>query len=317
MRLQEDVLKTNNIKMNSSELEYIYEELLEVFNNVKAEAIIAELQKNTSIKDEDLVIENKSTFRRSHRRDIINIGSIDEGILNINLSRNGLYDHLPEGLFHSKDTSKGRIAYPELRKSYKKEEQEARHFFSPLENEFFYQKLKIENKEQDLFNNFINLEDEFLIDFWKVDSSIPKKYLSKLIKLLPFAYKIAGDLELTRLCLEEVLNLNVKILKKYSPNTIDSRISNNDDNHLGTNFTLTNDQDTISQPFLNVEIGPIQESSIEEFIKKDGVTKFLNVFYNYFFPVEVEIKTTYKVNHQDGFLLNREKEPIIGLSTVI
>lgn len=303
--------------MTTAELENILEELISVYENVKAEVIISELQKNSNITNDDIVVKNKSTFRRSHRRDILNVGDIEDGLLNLNLSRNGLYDQLPEGLFHSKDTTKGKIAYPQLRKTYKKEEKEARHFFSPLENEFFNQKLNIENKEQDLLKEFLNLDDNFLINFWKVDQSIPKKYLLKLLKLLPYAYKITGNLELTKLCLESIINKKVTITKTYNPNATNYRNLITDGNYLGINFTLTNDYDIISQPLYEVEIGPIQEDNIEDYIKKDGVLKFINLFYDYFFPLEVDIKTTFNVNHTDGFLLNKEKEPIIGLSTVI
>ncbi|MDO6597321.1 hypothetical protein Q4512_10390 [Oceanihabitans sp. 2_MG-2023] len=304
--------------MNTDELEQIFEELISVYQNLKAEVIVAELNKNTAIHKDDIIINNKSTFKRSHRRDILDVGTIDENNkLHLNLSRNGLYDHLPEGLFHTKDTSKGTLGYSELRKNYKQEESKARHFFSPLENEFFNQKLKIETKEQDLLNNFLNLDDEFLINFWKVDSSIPKKYLLKLLKLLPYSYKIAGDIKLTSLCLENIINKKVTIKKVFNPKEINNRKLNNTDNYLGTNFTLTNTYDSILQPVYQVEIGPILEDKIEDYLEKDGFSKFLNVFYDYFFPMEVEIKTSFKVNLKDGFLLSKEKEPIIGLTTLI
>jgi len=304
--------------MNTAELEQIFEELISVYQNLKAEVVVAELKKNTTIHEDDIIIKNKSTFRRSHRRDILDVGNIDKGNkLHINLSRNGLYDRLPEGLFHAKDTSKGTIGYHELRKTYKKEENKARHFFSPLENEFFSQKLKIENKEQDLLNNFLNLDDEFLINFWKVDASIPKKYLLKLLKLLPYSYKIAGDIELTSLCLENIINKKVTIKKTFNLKATNNRKSNSTDNYLGTNFTLTNEFDPFLQPVYQVEIGPVLEDNIEKYLKKDSFLKFLNVFYDYFFPMEVEIKTSFKVNLKDGFLLSKEKEPIMGLTTLI
>lgn len=303
--------------MNSTELEYIYEELISVYQNLKAEVVVAELKKNTSIHEDDIIIKNKSTFRRSHRRDILDIATIDDdNKLHLNLSRNGLYDYLPEGLFHAK-TSKGHVSYPEIRKTYKKEEEKARHFFSPLENEFFRQKLNIETNEQDLLNDFLNLDDKFLIKFWKIDPTIPKSYLLKLLKLLPYSYKIAGDLELTSLCLENIIQKKVKITKTYCPKAIENSELNSTLNFLGTNFTLSNNQDTILQPVYEVEIGPILEDNIENYLRKDGFLKFLEVFYDYFFPIEVEIKTSYIINQKDGFLLSSLKEPIMGLTTTI
>ncbi|WP_452219802.1 hypothetical protein [Lacinutrix salivirga] len=303
--------------MNTKELEHIFEELLSVYQNLKAEIVVAELQKNSSLTQDNLVVKNKSAFRRSHRRDILNLGSIEDNTLFLNLSRNGLYDQLPEGLFHTKDKTNSKTSYPELRKTYKKEEEEARHFFLPLENEFFNQKLNIEKKEQELLNNFINLDDNFLIDFWKIDQSIPKKYLLKLLKLLPYAYKIAGNIELMELCLKNILNKKVKINKTYNPNPISNRNLVTDEVVLGTNFTLTKKNNTILQPYYQVEIGPIEEEEIIDFISKDGILKFVNVFYDYFFPIEVSVKTKLKVINNDGFLLNQDKQPIMGLSTTL
>ncbi|MGB1309498.1 MAG: hypothetical protein ACPG6B_11345, partial [Oceanihabitans sp.] len=120
--------------MQKSELEHIFEELITVYQNLKAEVIIAELQKNSNLTNKDVVVHHKSAFKRSHRRDILDIGLIEDNKLHVNLSRNGLYDQLPEGLFHTKDTKNTSITYTELRKTYKKEEQDARHFFLPLEN---------------------------------------------------------------------------------------------------------------------------------------------------------------------------------------
>lgn len=303
--------------MKSQELENIFEELLTVFQSLKAEIVVAELHKNSSLSQQDIVIKNKSAFRRSHRRDILEHGTLEDDLLYLNLSRNGLYDQLPEGLFHSKDTNIGKTSYPELRKTYKKEEEEARHFFLPLENEFFNQKLNIEKKEQELLNNFINLDDEFLIDFWKIDRSIPKKYLLKLLKLLPYAYKIAGNIELMQLCLKNILNKNVKITKTYNPNPISDRNLIKDELVLGTNFTLTKNHNTILQPYYNVEIGPIEEEDINNYISKEGILKFVNVFYDYFFPIEISVKTNLKIIENDGFSLNQNKQPVMGMSTTI
>lgn len=304
--------------MNPDKLEQIFEELITVYQNLKAEVVVAELKKNSSIHEDDIVINNQSTFRRSHRRDILNISNIDDtDKLLLNLSRNGLYDQLPEGLFHTKDSSKGRTSFSELGKIYRDEEKEARHFFSPIENELFSQKLNIEIKEQDLLNNFSNLDDEFLIRFWKINTSVPKKYLLKLLKLLPYSYRITGDLELTRLCLENILEKTVTITKSCSQKAINNHKLISSTNYLGINFSLASEYDAILQPIYNVEIGSNKEDHVVAYIEKDGLTKFLNAFYDYFFPVEVDVKTSFHVNLKDGFLLSREREPIMGLTTLI
>ncbi len=303
--------------MNINELEYVFDELKSVYDNLKAEVIVAEIQKYSDLTLDNIIVRNQSVFKRSHRRDILDIGNIENDTLNINLSRNGLYDQLPEGLFHKIHADKTKTSYSELRKTYKKEEKEARHFFLPLENEFFNQKLNIENKERELLNNFLNLDDDFLITFWKVDKTIQKKYLLKLLKLLPYSYKIAGDLELTKLCLEKILNKKVTIKKTYKSKNVDQNCLDEVKQILGTSFTLHHDYHTVLFPTLEVEIGLIEDHEVEEYMQKDSVLKFVNVFYDYFIPIEFDIITKFNVNLKNELSLNNEQQPIMGITTRI
>ena len=169
--------------MKAKALEIIFEELISVYENLKAEVLIAEIQENSDITIDGFVIANKSTFSRSYRRDIINVDNLlYDDLLTLNLSRNGLYDTLPEGLFHEQQVSGGAQSYTDRRKVVKEEEQDARLFFAPLESEFFYQRLQVERNERALLDDFYNLKDDFLMNFWKLDINIPKHYILKLIK---------------------------------------------------------------------------------------------------------------------------------------
>jgi len=161
--------------MKNDELSSVFEELVSLFDNLKAEIIVTEVQKNTN-NDISFLIQNQSSFSRSFRRDIINISHLkDNDNIQLNLSRNGLYDSLPEGLFHAHEESKKNLSFSAKRKRYKDEEKDARRFFSPIESEFFNQRLNIEANERDILSNFYDLKDDFLIDFWKIDKVIPKK----------------------------------------------------------------------------------------------------------------------------------------------
>ncbi len=300
--------------MKTEELINVFEELASVYENLKAEVLVSEIQEN-STSEINFLINNSSTFSRSYRRDVINVEKLEEEhALLLNLSRNGIYDSLPEGVFHSKRESKKGVSYTAKRKKYKKEEKHARAFFSPIENEFFYQRLKIEKKERDLLENFYSLKDDLLIDFWKIDKEIPKSYILKLIKLLPYSYKIAGNLELTRLSLEKILNVKVQFNKK-----LESEVSIKDQkrNQLGVDFITQSKSSAIFQPFLEVVIGPIKENQIDEYIKKDGILKFVNVFYDYFIPLELDVTTKFSVAKKEGFVLNEEECPTMGISTII
>lgn len=303
--------------MKEDQLEDLSKRLNQVYENLRAEVIIAELQKNTSLTSSNITITNKSTFRRSHRRDVLDVSVKNDTNLDFSLSRNGLYDQLPEGVFHALSSSKNNTSYSGLRKKYKEEEKDARHFFSPIENEFFQQTLNIEVNEQELFNSFSNLDHHFLSIFWKIKNNIPKNLLSKLLQLLPHSYKVAGNTELTALCLEKILNKNVSIKKTYVNNN--NTIHHLDSNFiLGVDFSLENSNSKIYTPMYDVTIGPIEENEIDNFTnKKSGINQVISIFYDYFVPLEIETKTKFDVNHKKGFTLNNDTHPVMGVSTLI
>ena len=304
--------------MNTETLENIFAELIGVYENLKAEVIIAEIQENSEISAEDFVIANKSTFSRPYRRDIISVDNLlNDNMLTLNLSRNSLYDTLPEGLFHSPQSSNSGSSFSAYRKAVKEEEQEARAFFAPIENEFFLQRLRIESNERELLDDFYNLNDNFLIEFWNIDTKIPEDYILKLIKLLPHSYKIAGDFELTRLSLEKILNEKVSFKKKREnkKGIPGGKKGGKQGFQLGVDSVLLSDEKEVLGPILEVTIGPISEIKINNYLKKDGVLKFINTFYDYFVPMEIEVITKFIVNNEVGFLLDAEKSPIMGIST--
>ena len=310
------------MKPDAEILENIFSELISVYENLKAEVLIAEIQEKSELTIDDFVIANKSTFSRPYRRDIISVDNlINENKITFNLSRNGIYDTLPEGLFHVPKGNQDANAYIARRKTVKREEQDARAFFAPFENEFFYQKLNVENRERDLLNDFYNLNDDFLINFWQIDRQFPEEYILKLIKLIPFSHEIAGDFELTRLCLEEILEDKVTFKRKYESETKakpkNKKNNRNNGFQLGVDSVLTTEKNEVLSPVLEVKIGPISEKKINNYIKKDGVLKFINTFYDYFIPMEIDVRTKFIVTNNEGFLLDDSNGVIMGISTEI
>ncbi len=299
--------------MNSIDSDNLLKELTSVFDNLRAEVIIAEIEENRN-ESYDYLIKNDSSFTRSYKRDIIDVKQNEEKDFHIfNLSRNGLYDSLPEGFFHGRP-SKGQ-SFVAQRAKYKEEEKQARLLFSPLENEFFNQRLQIEKNERNLLSQFYTLKDDFLIDFWNIDIEIPKEYLLKLVKLLPFAFKIAGDLELTRLCLQEILGVDVSFKKKLSADIVENL--DEDNNMLGIDMVLPSLEPEVFTLTVEAVIGPIDNSEVESYLKKDGVLKFVNIFYEYFMPVDIDVFTKIIANSKNGFSLDENEESILGVSTVV
>ncbi|WP_149274981.1 hypothetical protein [Pareuzebyella sediminis] len=308
--------------MKNAPIEAVYNELNSVYENLKAEILVAEIEENTEVSIEDFVVHNKGTFSRAYRRDVIRFDDVQhENKITLNLSRNGLYDILPEGLFHRPYVGQGREAYGSRRKMLKKEEQDARLFFAPLENEFFYQRVEIEQKERALIHQFYSPGNDFLINFWRLDKAMPNRYLLKLLKLLPHSDKITGDLEMARGCLEKTLEEKVVFRKKYverhghKPEEFQTRLTTGF--RLGVDSVLSGVQTKILEPLLEITIGPIPENKIANYFKKNGVMKFIKTFCDFFLPLEFEIDTKIIVQKEFGFVLSNTSETRIGLSTYL
>lgn len=297
-----------------TELKSIFEELITTYHNLKAEIIVTEINKNRKDKI-DFLIENKSTFSRPYRRDILKVNKPEEADhFVLNLSRNGIYDSLPESFFHVEKLSDRKKSFSFKRQQYKEEEKNARLFFSPIENEFFNQRLNIEENERRLLNEFYNLEDEFLIKFWNINQDIPKEYQLKLIKLLPYSAVISGDLDLTKRSLEKIINQNVTFKMAYNSQSLETKSKTNT---LGVNFVTQSKNVNVLQPYLEVTIGPLKDSDTDTFVNNYGVNQFLKSFYSYFMPLELDVLTKITTNNDKGFVLSKKQTSIMGYSTTI
>ncbi|GAA3515766.1 type VI secretion system baseplate subunit TssG [Aquimarina addita] len=308
--------------MNQKNVQAVYEELLTTYQNLKAEIYVTEILENSDLDLTDIDVFNQSTFSRSYRRDVIDFKvdsfSSTKDKLQLKIARNSLYDTLPEGLFHdSIKTKNNTLSYSELHQKQKKQEQDARSFFAPLENEFFTQKVHIEQNERNLINEFTNLKTDFLLKFWKLDKKIPAKYSIKLLQLLPYAHKISGEIELTALSLEKIIDENVSIQKKYK--TIEEKSGTSQpDNKLGVNFTLEVKESIISYPYWEITIGPVEKENIDKYLVNSATYKFIAIFCDYFIPMEIdtEINIEY-ANKGNTFALNESNNPRMGLTTII
>ena len=280
---------------------------------------MSEILESSEAELSDFTIHNSSNFKRPFRRDILDhknsLSSINDYTLNLNLTRNGIYDSLPEGVFHDSSSAafKG-LSYQKKREKQKNEEKEARKFFQPIENEIFNQYVAIEKTERKLINRFSDIQNKFLLDFWKIDPSLPSEFVMKLIKLLPYVHKISGNLELTALCLQNIIGEKVEMIKttvSYS-HTAKAETSH----QLGVNMVLEVEESTILCPAVKVHIGPVKSTSIFRFVEGTSWMRFIDLFYEYFLPMEMEAKTVFNSSPEDSSFILSDTEPaLMGLNT--
>ncbi len=306
-------------------LENLSKKIEDISNDIRAEIIVNELIQNTSLTDDKIVISNEGQFTRAYRYDILGSETVEDNFdnqeyLKISLSRDSMYDTLPEGVVHGTQPSNKEKSVNEMIKDHKhlkRQEAEARKFFNPFENEIFNYRVKIENIERDFLYKLNGSKPvDFFYDFWGLPNNFPPVLVSKLIQILPYAYKIVGDIDLCCQFLSEIINEKVNFktsgFKEYNDSNEGIKLG---DNRLGVDLICGNSFIDYSLN-VTIEIGPILNNPYIDFINDGALKKFIDCFYEHFFPMEVEIKTMLLFDYeQEEFNFN--KTPILGYTTRI
>lgn len=310
---------------NKKSLEDFAYEIENIPYDIRAEVIANELFAGNLVKQDQITISNDGQFTRSYRSDILGATIHDNNYdkqeyLNIKLSRDSIYDALPEGFVHSLSENNADKSVKQMIKEHKhqkRQEAEARNFFAPFENEIFHYRTKIESVEKDFLCKLNGSKPlGFFYDFWGLSHVYPAVLVSKFIQLLPYAYKIVGDIDLASRSLsaiiEEKITYKTTSSKEYGEEGEQIRLG---ENRLGVNFISGKNYMDYSMN-LTLEIGPINNKSFEDYVGNGKIKIFIDCFCEHFFPMEVEVKTVLLIDKETEEF-NFNKQPVLGYTTRI
>lgn len=280
-------------------------------SSTKIEALLAELIEAEKLDFEHLRFRQVGMFKRGYKLDVL---KVDYPVprpnelrkLYLELNREGLYDMLPYSLFHhsrQSDAFKSIDKLTEETKLIEDEEQQARSFFAPLEQEFIRARVNLELQERSLTSGFYNpLQEAIFNQFWKSDNqSILHEQLQVLFYLLPLTHKVAGNLELMRHCFSAVLLEEVEI----------SYVAPTEDNfaqlttpplgkmELGVD-TILGSTVAAELPSLFIKIGAVDLNNISGYLPGRPQDELLKFLCSYFVPVELDVKIEIELNRNPG-----------------
>ncbi len=233
-----------------------------------AEVIVSHLLTNKKVSDSNLFVHYLGIFKRFFSRDIekIDQNTNGEGIKewNVFVHREGLYDILPEGLFH-KSTTK---YFKDLKETidefriHKEEEKSSRQFFMPLEQEYFKHYVHKEIFEQNFYHSLETIQE--FIDFFNLNHLELNIYQkASLFFIMPHIPKISGNIGLTETCFRIILQEHVKVEVIYKPKEtfFDAEPASLESEILGYNSILGNSYVDYG-PKILLEIGPLEDSTM-------------------------------------------------------
>jgi hypothetical protein len=166
-------------------------------------------------------IDFKGSFQRNYLNDISNVeihkkSSANVAATKVVLNRDGIYDKLPEGVFHEIDrfvklgSSGNQKAFKEEYEKQKNEIEYSRKFFNPFDNLFFDLSLQIDQLFSVQTANF----QRTIYDFYssgKSGFSLSEFHLNKIVSFLPFLSKIRANIDHLRFFLTYLFDSEIFI----------------------------------------------------------------------------------------------------------
>lgn len=295
-----------------------------------AETLLAFMEDRFSLRD--LIVSYEGQSRRGWSKDIYRASAevVPSGreVLHLRLNRDGVYDGMPETVFHDLTgndcATGGEMARESMR--LKTQEKESRLFFQPLENEIFIKGLQLAKQENILFHRIIAQNIMGLLpDFWEIGRDLPPTFVHRMIRLLPVVHIIAGNDALIEQSLAFILGEGV-CMKVLIPGNHFAGMPNEMDvaelgrSSLGVDFIAGVGVSGVMKRF-GVKIGPIDNPVTLKMIRNGSLDRFLACFYSYFLPAEVEAETSFTFTDELGAFyldpVDEEKAACLAYNTTI
>ena len=286
--------------------------------DLKAEFIASSWLEN-DIPARQILFRPLGDFKRRSHHDIENTRELELGNFKgqvIDSNRSGIYDHLPEQLFHlpssaSLNTVKKKV--DEIRLQREKE-QKSRLFFLPLEQEFFLNRVSLAKLEQcawELGPDSGLLEE--LKAFWQTPSSLDEAVFVQLLPFLPLVSENRGNLDKAAEIMSVALRLPVEIQIIYGLKYHYESNVNMGDVLLGADTALGGDLETYL-PQIQVSIEVPDPAALDQYLHNKAFDTVVTWLLGWFIPVEYDFTVSLQLPAEaSAFIITSGDVPSVPL----
>ena len=276
-----------------------------------------------------IIITREGAARRGFAKDIenIHIQFSQHDLLDylyINANKEGIYDILPEGLFHqSTHTKKNKDKEDVLDdiKLHRQKEFFARMFFRPLEIEV--DRMLVEANlfetryDKKISNpNFVNI----FVQYWPILKLLKRKQAIFFMHAVSVLQKIRNRYHEIEIAMSSILDVPIKIKEikmpaKEASRYFESKIGNT---CLGKDWVLGKCFDD-GKYDLHITIGPISAKEMEFFLETATGNTIFGYLCKLFLPGDIFVEKEFKILPKDAdFLLSDdERTTFLGINTFI
>ena len=279
----------------------------QIDTDFKAVTLAAELIEQGEVLADEVVILPIGPKKRAYAKEIAGISKYqsvyrNRQMLAININREGLYDMLPEGLFHQSPASSVMITEEEMVKDIatrREEEKQARLFFAPLETELYHIRTVVELYESrlDKKSDYDELVNIFLKE-WREFKCFTNEQMVILMHVLPVIHEQRNNLTF----IENVLSImfkghfdlqyQLKSNKSSAAETV-QMATKLGAGILGVNFIAGNLNEHEEE--LTITIGPITAKQMLNYLPGTRTARALEVLLSYFIPLQATVSTNFVV----------------------
>jgi type VI secretion system protein ImpH len=278
-------------------------------NDFKAEVIAAEMVEHGLNADRILILLSGGS-KRTYRSDVTSVedefSDYDHKEYTIvKTSREGIYDMLPEGLFHQPTPHKNAKTEKEIIKSIKQRRQEetnARKFFLPFETAINFLRMQMALYENRLdkrshYNDLINIFSER----WEIFRYLNTRQSNIFILLIPILHNLRDDFKAVETILEAMFILPVKISlqPQLSQRPKEPSLSMLGDNFLGIDLTTGNTNYDEGDNEIHINITCSKNKILQQFMPGGNNAKVLQLLCDYLLPVHLDAVTIFEVDAEE------------------
>jgi type VI secretion system protein ImpH len=296
----------------------------------KAVAYAAEVIEQGNFAADEVVVLPVGPQERAFTKEIAEVSTYksvyrNRQMLAIRINREGLYDMLPEGLFHEPPSPSERLDEGAMVKDIKQrreEEKEARRFFAPLETELYHIRTVVE-----LYENRLDKKSEYdelvsiFLKEWKEFKCFTNQQMVVLMHVLPVIHEQRNNLPFISTVLSIMFNINFKLEYQLQTNDrqqgaqqLQTKLGSG---VLGVNFIAGYLKEPEEE--LKITIGPLTAKQMLSFLPGTRSAEALAVLLSYFVPLQTSYRSDFVVepDYKKILLGATEENSCLGFTTYL
>ncbi len=231
------------------------------------------------------------------------------------INREGLYDMMPEGLFHKPPASSVMISEEEMIRDIverREEEKQARQFFAPFEaalnelrvvTQLYESRLDKKHVYDDLISVFVNE--------WKEFDCFTKDQMVILLQVFPVIHERRNDLDFLKTLIAIMFEVDVSMKYQFNVVKLSEEVEERMDTKLGVGVLGLNfmaGRLTEKEEELKITFGPSSAKKTIQFLPGSLNSRAINVLLSYFIPLQTSVKFDYLLSKDEQRMVVGDQE---------